>query len=69
MNYGTPIIAEILKNGSEYKWEFEKIHTWTRFEQIEILREFEQNMERSEKLLNEDTSPSDPYVIHCIPHL
>ena len=37
-NYDTAIISKILKNGSEYKWEFEKIHTITISDNIEIFR-------------------------------
>jgi hypothetical protein len=51
----------------ETKLEYQKIYTFTITEQIEILRKFEKNMDIREKLLNEDTSPSDPSLIHCIP--
>jgi hypothetical protein len=59
--------CKILNNGSETKLEYQKIYTGTISEQIEIFRKFESNMDTREKLLNEDTSPRDPPVIHCIP--
>ena len=40
--------------------------TGTISEQIEIMRQFERNMEEREKLLKEESSPRDPSVIHCI---
>ena len=59
--------CKILNNGSETKLEYQKIYTGTINEQIKIFRKFERNMDVREKLLNEDTSPRDSSVIHCIP--
>ena len=58
--------CEILNNGRRTKIEYEKLYNGTISEQIEILRQFERNMEEREKLLKEETSPRDPSVIHCI---
>ena len=59
--------CKILNNGLEPKLEYQKIYRGTISEQIEVFRKFESNMEKREKILNEDTPPRDPSVIHCIP--
>ena len=58
--------CEILNNGRRTKIEYKKLYNGTISEQIEILRQFERNMEEREKLLKEETSPNDPSAIHCI---
>ena len=58
--------SDILNNGKETSIEYEKFYTGTISEQIEILRQFERNMEEKEKPLKEESSARDPSVIHCI---